>query len=722
MLFAALGLGLLVGCAGRRPPAPAAAGPTVRKIKFEGNGGLFSSRSDFSLRGGMEQGQNPALVGLIRPRRRRVYLDSDVLALDAWRLEVWYAHHGYFDAQVSSWDIQRVRKKRRFLFWDLPEAVRVVGHVDEGRPYTVASLSWEGVKPLGGPAAARLRNDADLAEGDVFTLAALTATQDLTLSFLQDQSYAYAEVMPKVDVFPRRGRTVDVVLGVTLGPACTFGEVTVSGLKDVPERLVRAELPIQPVAQGDKPQPFSSSTLASTRRRLFGLGVFSVVNVVPELQDAAAPEEDGPLDPKADVVRAPRPPTGPTSVVPVRISLSESNFRQMRLGGGVQLEGGLQEGHVSADFSHSNLFGRLINLNWNNRVGYAIWLSQADLLSTGLSQLPDTRGPVVDSQVLLAFPHFPGRGWRLTTDIRYELGVEQGYRFSSPSTSPTLQWRATDRISVELGYQLRFFDYIDLQLEESDFGRTPLGLDFSDPYLLSYLRQKLTYSSRDDLLFPRRGLYAEYELAEAGGPAGGQFNFLRLTADQRAYLPIIRIGGWRPSGALAFRVGGGGILPYGDETGARVPYAERLYLGGASDVRGWQSNRLGPYICNPDSGVSCASSSGQVRPTVAGPTGTTGTYADVIPIGGLVSLFGSVELRLYTDLDLGFAIFTDAGMVWEQLEDAIPPLVLPSTGAGLRYRMPFGVIRLDVARRMTQPDIFVGEPLWNVHFGLSEAY
>ena len=101
----------------------------------------------------------------------------------------------------------------------------------------------------------------------------------------------------------------------------------------------------------------------------------------------------------------------------------------------------------------------------------------------------------------------------------------------------------------------------------------------------------MVFSSRDDLLFPRRGLYAEYELAEAGGPVGGQFDFVRFKADQRAYIPIIRLFGWRPQGAIALRLGGGAIFPWGD---AGVPTAERLYLGGANDVRGWQSNRLGP--------------------------------------------------------------------------------------------------------------------------------
>lgn len=680
------------GCGKSRRPPPPAASAAVKSIHFEGNGGLISGRSDFSLRGAMEQQKNPAFVWLVRPRHRRVFLDEDQLALDAWRLEVWYAHHGYFDARVTGWDIEYARHKKRELWpFKLPRAVRITGHVDEGRPYTLSKFEFEGLERLGGPVEARIRNASDLQVGDTFDLDALNATVDEARSFLLDQSYAYVEVTPKVDVYPGRDRTVEVVISVELGPSCTFGELTLEGLDRVPERLVRQEIPLKTPKDGEKGEAFSESDLSATRRRLFGLQVFSVVNVIPETE---AP----PSDPEA------RAAWEPDTVVPVTVALSEGSFRQMRLGTGVLLEGGRQEAHVSADFSHVNLFGRLIQLNWNNRVGYAVWLTQAELFEEGLTELPDTRGPIVDSQVALTFPHVPARGWRLATDVRYELGVEQGYRYSSPSTSPALLWRATDRIDVEFGYHLRFFDYIDLQIDPGDLGRnTPLGLDFSDPYLLGYYRQKITFDSRDSILFARRGLYGQWELAEAGGPAGGQFNFLRLLADHRAYIPIIRLFGWRPSGALAFRLGGGVIQPYGSDEDARVPYAERLYLGGASDVRGWQSNRLGPSICDAPAGQVC-------------------TSADVLPIGGLVSLHGSAEVRLYTDMDLGFAVFTDAGMVWEDLESAIPPAVLPSVGSGLRYRVPFGVVRLDVARRLLETGDYPLEPLWNVHFGLSEAF
>ena len=120
-------------------------------------------------------------------------------------------------------------------------------------------------------------------------------------------------------------------------------------------------------------------------------------------------------------------------------------------------------------------------------------------------------------------PHFPGRSGRPPWGCP-RAGVEQGYRFFSPRLTPALRWRATDG-STAAGYPFVFFDYLSDLTDLQAIANPRLGLDNSDPYTLSLLQQKVIYSSRDDLLFPRRGLYAEYELSEAGGPFGGQFSF-----------------------------------------------------------------------------------------------------------------------------------------------------------------------------------------------------
>ena len=65
-------------------------------------------------------------------------LDVDVLKADSHRLELWYAHHGWFDARFGGWEIRRAREAsaRRAGVVDL------LGHVHPGHPSFVPSLDF----------------------------------------------------------------------------------------------------------------------------------------------------------------------------------------------------------------------------------------------------------------------------------------------------------------------------------------------------------------------------------------------------------------------------------------------------------------------------------------------------------------------------------------------------------------------------------------------------
>ena len=92
----------------------------------------------------------------------------------------------------------------------------------------------------------------------------------------------------------------------------------------------------------------------------------------------------------------------------------------------------------------------------------------------------------------------------------------------------------------------------------------------------------------------------------------------------------------------------------------------------------------------------------------------------------VLSLFASVDFGS-TRSRAGLCALLGRGHGVAHYEDAVPPILYPSVGAGLRYKLPFGAARLDVARRVVEvdalnPAMFEGEPLWNVHFGLAEAF
>lgn len=109
-----------------------------------------------------------------------------------------------------------------------------------------------------------------------------------------------------------------------------------------------------------------------------------------------------------------------------------------------------------------------------------------------------------------------------------------------------------------------------------------------------------------------------------------------------------------------------------------LPLSQRFYAGGDQSVRGFAYQSLGP------------------------------TDADGDVIGGRSLVVASVELEQLVVGNWGAAVFTDAGNAYNES----PPEPEVGAGAGLRWRSPVGVLKLDFAR----PVSTAGS--WRLHLGL----
>ncbi len=751
--------GLLLGCAGRVAPESVpdmldgtnpCAPPrdcAVRQIRFDNNGNAFQGTGDYSVRAAMEQGRSLRFT-FLAPRQRRVYLDPEVLRMDGWRIETWYAHHGYFDARFLGWDIEVLSEGGGLLRPHRPPTVRLTGRIEEGEPTVLGgregsegdAIIWEGWESLGKgarPLLAQLETSSELEAGNRFSLEAVKSTESAVVARMQEQSYARATVTSSVEVWPEQ-KTATVRFIGDLGPDCTFGPISIHGDFGIPRELVLAEIAFE------EGEAFRASQLAATRQKLFALGVFSVVNVTPVL-DSTEHDPD---------------------VIPIRIDLTERRYRQLKLGGGVLLESGQQDAHISAELSHANLFNRLVRLTFANRLGYSII---SDVSIDGIideftaSEINEevvaisSQGVTGETAINILVPRFPAERFQMELDLGFKRGVEQAYQFDNPSVSPSISWKPKGPWRFKLAYELEYLRYFNYTVNIAELLDPKLGLDFTNPYLLSSVGETVIYDSRNDPINVRSGTYAIMEMTEAGGPFGGQFSFIRISGDYRKYASLLDLAGvsiggkslrrrwgWHPMGALAGRVAGGVIFPYG--ANASVPYAERLYLGGGSDVRGWASNHLGPYIIE-----SCASGEGRGwvpdrtgDPIIDGCSSESGAVAnpseDILPIGGTISGQLGVEYRRYFRDAYGLVLFLDSGNGWDEAADILSDwqsltsswaasswwardaILAPTVGIGGRYKSPVGPARLDLALRLTDDQRFINEPRIRIHFALAEAF
>jgi outer membrane protein assembly factor BamA len=233
-----------------------------------------------------------------------------------------------------------------------------------------------------------------------------------------------------------------------------------------------------------------------------------------------------------------------------------------------------------------------------------------------------------------------------------------------------------------------------------------------DPYRLGALEQTVTYDWRNDPLDPRWGAYGSVTVSEGAAAFGSRLPFARGTADLRAYVPILRVFGFRDRRrrlVLAGRAFYGRVL--GSEP---LPLTERFFDGGAAGHRGFTFQQLSPTVTEEVRLV-------EEDPAVDPPTPVQAR------IGGEEQFLGSAEARIdIADIKtypFGVVLFTDAGDVLARAGDLDLTNLHYAAGFGLRWS-PVVSIRLDFGYRLNRHG--AGEPSPNnrfaFHFSLGQAF
>jgi len=192
------------------------------------------------------------------------------------------------------------------------------------------------------------------------------------------------------------------------------------------------------------------------------------------------------------------------------------------------------------------------------------------------------------------------------------------------------------------------------------------------------------------LLDANRGYRFSGHLESAGRFMWGTYNYWQAQGEARHYVTIAN------KLVFANRLNVGSIAPQGDAD-QNVPFHKRLFLGGATSIRGW-----GRYEVSPLSGFG-------------------------FPIGGLSMLEGSSEARMAVRGKLGAVAFFDYGNVWAESWHLDLGDMRYAVGPGLRYLTPIGPVRVDLGYQLNPVEglLVNGEPekrRWRVHFSVGQAF
>ena len=154
--------------------------------------------------------------------------------------------------------------------------------------------------------------------------------------------------------------------------------------------------------------------------------------------------------------------------------------------------------------------------------------------------------------------------------------------------------------------------------------------------------------------------------------------YFTVVSSWQRYQPL-RIGllKLKPKITLATRIKGGAIFELGNTK--NLPISELLFAGGATTVRGYEEQLLGPALLDENGYKSKA-------------------------LGGKLLVLLNAELRIPLFWLFVAEVFLDGGNVWRNKSDFNPKDVKFTTGLGLALVTPLGPVRLDYGYKLMKED------------------
>ncbi len=262
----------------------------------------------------------------------------------------------------------------------------------------------------------------------------------------------------------------------------------------------------------------------------------------------------------------------------------------------------------------------------------------------------------------------------------------------------TLSRQVTDSYSLGLVFAGRHVEITDATIDPTLLGDTS--------YFISSVGLTQTLDLRKNPLVAPRGFVFDNTIDFASSAIGSDIDLLRVTGRASYYLSFAReetqlVGEelnkssfekWFERSLLAFGARAGVVYPLdtsGTTAALAIPIDERFFIGGSTTVRSFGERDLGPHDRRGN------------------------------PIGGEYYTIFNVEYTFPIYGELLGAVFVDAGNL---LPDARSPGLSDmryGIGAGLRYNLPIGPMRLDYG---INPSPRPNEDFGAFHFSFGFAF
>lgn len=480
--------------------------------------------------------------------------------------------------------------------------VAITIDIVEGIQYHVQTVSFEGVNIV---PAEELKARLKMGDGQLFTPKGMGDDLQILRDFYGTKGYV--DMIAQPEVVPVGPGVVNLNYRVDEGLQSYVALINIQGNTRTKDRVIRRELAIKP---GDV---FDTTRVDVSKKRLNNLNYFSRVDASPA--DTIVPGQKD-----------------------LNIIVEEKRTGSFNFGVGFSTTDSLV-GFAELQQTNFDLF------NFPN--------------FTGAGQRFRIRGQYglqrSDFVISLTEPWFLG--------YKLSVGVEGYYRqanylssvYDQENYGVAIQARKQiwGPISGRIEYRIEGIRIYNV--ETDDVG--PQIEEAAGRYTKSAFTGSLNWDTRDDLFLTRKGELIELTGFISGGPLGGTVQDYGISLESAKYFSLPWDMIFLMKGEIAV------VDSWGSDD--QVPIFDRLYLGGANNLRGFNFREVGPvdYKENPIGGNSLAYS----------------TFELTFPI------FSRVRGAVFTDW--GFVNQNSYDFSWDNMNGDI--------GIGVRLDLPIGPIRVD---------------------------
>jgi outer membrane protein insertion porin family len=541
-------------------------------------------------------------------------LRSEDLKEDVEAVRNLYYNRGYIQVQVNDPIVEeRPLTVHTYEFLGQTEtyttsnevAVRI--HIQEGDQFQIGSVTLKGNTTI---ADSELLKEIMLKRGDVFSREVLRQDVARIMDRYDSIARPFANVVPLFDIDQEK-KTVALSFEIQEGGEVRIGRIDITGNNKSRDKVIRREMRLD---EGDL---YSKKALKRSYERINNLNFFESVDLSPErrLQEP---------------------------VMDLNIRVKEKMTGNLSIGGGYSSVDKLM---AIAEVTQGNLGGRGQLLKFKVQWGSTRKIYMVSFMEPYLFDKPVW-----------------GR-----VDLYNQTQDYDGYKTKSNGFALSIGKSFTEYISGSIRYGLDQSEINDITTSPTYILQKQFDW-YGSAITTSSVTANLTRDSRDFYLDPKTGSRNTIFVQYAGGPLGGDPDFIKSVADSAWYFPFFWDTVFMTRGRVGF-VGSLSDLP--------IPTGERFFVGGAGSVRGYRYGTVGTI--GPDG------------PIEVGPDGSLNR------VGGNKELIFNFEFTfpIVPAARLKGLLFYDMGRAFNDYEPIRVTQLRHSLGWGFWWLSPMGPLRFE---------------------------